>query len=164
MLSVALRKYIRNGRIEFNIPLSPELVIEKEGWAFLLTHGDTVKSWMGIPHYGIERQDAKQQKMRRSRGGYDYWELGHFHTPGTLERRLMNGSVCGTDLYAKSILHVTGPPSQKTFGLHRNRGITWVRDIVLTDASEHKFIYTEDGVSGQQLNDGLDLFGDGIEI
>lgn len=145
IISLYLAEYMKAGRVKFSIPLSPEVVVIKEGWKFLLTHGDTIKSWAGIPYYGINRQDATQQKLRRKFAGYDFWELAHFHTPTMLEWKLMvNGALVGADGYAKNTLHLFSEPSQLTFGLHPKYGITWIRKIDCQYGNENSFDYTLD--------------------
>jgi uncharacterized coiled-coil protein SlyX len=107
--SLFLSKYIDEGIIEFNIPQSSECIIVRANWAFLLGHSDHIRGWSGIPWYGFQRDNAKQQKIRKLRSvlsadendiqpaselngaivnmktarsvyGYDYRECGHWHT------------------------------------------------------------------------------------
>lgn len=107
--SLFLSKYIDEGIIEFNISQSSECIIVRAGWAFLLGHSDHIRGWSGIPWYGFQRDNAKQQRIRKLRSvlstntdtiqpaseldgaivnmktarsvyGYDYRECGHWHT------------------------------------------------------------------------------------
>lgn len=109
ILSMYLKDYIEEERVEFKIPASPECVTVRKGWAFLLGHSDHIKAWAGFPVYGFFRDNAKQQQMRKMRSvfqngkiskgisdslegaivnmresrmvsGYDYREGAHFHT------------------------------------------------------------------------------------
>ena len=141
-MSLALRDYVDSGKIEFNIPVSPEIIITRMGKRFLLQHGDSIKSSLGFPAYGVNRDWEKLQALYRSVGGMDYMELGHFHQEYALKSQiLMNGSICGTDEYAKNTLHVTGKPTQKLFGINAKYGVSWIYDIQLQNATENGFVY-----------------------
>ena len=141
-MSLALMDYIEAGKIEFHIPVSPEIVVERMGKKFLLTHGDVIKSSLGFPAYGVNRDYNKQQELRRKRGGFDYMELGHFHQEYALAGKIfMNGSITGLDEYAKNELHVTGQPTQKLFGINEKYGVSWSYDIQLQHAKENDFVY-----------------------
>jgi hypothetical protein len=83
---------------------------------FLCGHGDHVKSWMGIPWYGIERDlgresrrrlDRLQEQLRRDtpvEGLMDYGLGAHWHTPfvGPSFRYIVNGSLSGTNEFDHS--------------------------------------------------------------
>ena len=45
--------------ISFNFTISPFLVTEILGNKFLLTHGDQVKGWNGLPFYGMVRSETR---------------------------------------------------------------------------------------------------------
>jgi len=141
IISICLATYIKQGKIKFFIPSSPEIIVEKMGWKFLLIHGDAIKSWMGIPFYGIERHTYKQQRKRRAKGGFDYMEIGHFHTDSRLKEVLMNGSLCGIDMHAYHNLSEISYPSQKFFGINSKYGVSWTYDLNCSEAKENGFIY-----------------------
>jgi len=146
IISSCLSGYVKTGQIEFNIPLSPEVVIDRMGYKFLLQHGDQIKSWNGIPFYGLDRHAYKQERKRKIRGGYDYMELGHFHTPNKLKNILMGGSLCGVDEYAYHLLTEGKNPgncSQKVFGLNEKYGVSWSYDIDCSEAQENDFVYSK---------------------
>jgi len=100
--------------IEFNIPRSPFLVTEILGNKFLLTHGDQVKGWNGLPFYGMVRSESRFRtilertkninelwQLAESEGiedkeelfkfaltyakSFDYLVLGHFHSMAEME-------------------------------------------------------------------------------
>jgi len=102
------------------------------GVNFLIEHGDTVRAWMGIPAYGMERERGReaakrmQAMMDEARGfenykkdiGFDYVSCGHWHVPGVVSGNiLINGSLTGTDEFD----HGCGrhaPPAQVSFLIH----------------------------------------------
>lgn len=57
--------------VTFEIPKSFWALHEVEGHQFLLLHGDNIKSWAGIPWYGIERACSRLTNLlpRRARPG-----------------------------------------------------------------------------------------------
>jgi hypothetical protein len=97
------------------LPAKKETVRIANHW-FLCGHGDHVKSWMGIPWYGIERDlgresrrrlDRLQEQLRRDapvNGMMDYGLGAHWHTPfvGPSFRYLVNGSLSGTNEFDHS--------------------------------------------------------------
>lgn len=93
------------------------------GWKFLIEHGDTVKCWMGIPYYGIEREAGREARRRMNSGrGFHYQSIAHWHTPSYLGNILINGSLSGTNEYD----HAAGrhsPPQQVAFLVHPKHGV-----------------------------------------
>lgn len=73
-------------------------------YKFLLEHGDTVKAWMGIGYYGINRERGREAMRRmNTEKGFHYQGIGHWHVPGFIEGvTLINGSLSGTDEYDHS--------------------------------------------------------------
>lgn len=156
MMASYLANYITSGVLYMTIPPSPEVVVDLLGHKILLTHGDTIRGWNGIPYYGVDKQRARQQAIRRERGGFDYWFLGHFHTPTELQgNTYINGALVGADEYAKNILHVSGDPIQKLFVFNENYGVTSMYNINTRDASEHSFSYDFTDPDGNVVNSPL---------
>jgi len=97
------------------------------GYRFLCEHGDTVKAWMGIPYYGMERERAREAHRRmqakKQEIGFDYVSCGHWHVPSIIAGNiLVNGSLSGTDEFD----HGCGrhsPPSQVSFLVHPKHGV-----------------------------------------
>ncbi len=123
-------------RIKFNIPKSWWFVDTIQGWNFLMLHGDDIKSWNGIPYYGIDRADAKWTKLLLSKGiTYNYLELGHFHSPSELHsvtgETIINGCWPGGSMFALKSLVTSGRPRQNLFAVHPDEGKTWSYPIWL---------------------------------
>ena len=92
-------------QVKFNIPLSWWYLDTIQGWNFLLLHGDDIKSWNGLPYYGIDRADARWTKLLNSKNmHYTYLELGHFHAPTELPsvdgEKIINGCWPGGSIFA----------------------------------------------------------------
>ena len=67
---------------------------------FFLTHGDFIRSWAGIPWYGLSRAYLKWRTLAADYGiSFDHMAIGHFHNPNifTMVRGMMfvNGSLKG---------------------------------------------------------------------
>jgi len=161
--SLALQK-----GINFSIPRSNFNVAEVMGQKFLLVHGSNIKSWNGIPWYGLNRMEARYKNMLDNGKNVDkMWEAfdksgidksdtkksaefafnymkafqymicGHFHSGGEIEtasggRIILNSSFVGGDDYSISDLVLSNVPSQKFFGVNKNRK-TFSYDIELMD-------------------------------
>lgn len=140
-LAHIVRQYLRDQEnIAFEIPESFFTEAHIEGWTHLLYHGDDIKSWSGIPFYGINRavgQFTQLQQMQEAR--FDYLHIGHFHQDAKLPKYrgevFINGTGMGTDEYAFVALRAAGPPKQRFMGCHQRYGITWRLPINLEFAT-----------------------------
>lgn len=89
-------------------------------YVFLGEHGDSVKSWMGVPFYGIERERAREATRRMHDGrGFHFLIMGHWHTPGfwgTADSGglIAGGCLGGTTAYDHSCGRIS-PPAQSAF-------------------------------------------------
>jgi hypothetical protein len=131
-----LQPLIDSGRLEVEIPDAWTLGLTIEGWNFVLNHGDDMKSWNGIPHYGIERKTRRLSAIGAVNGFIPHYYLyGHFHTLSTSQHTtgevVMNGSWAGTDEYALEALGAYSEPYQWLMGIHKDYGLTWRLPIKL---------------------------------
>jgi len=79
--------------VTFNMPLQTQFVVDVQGWKFLLEHGDNIRGWSGIPHYGLQRKRSLEAlKRMNTRKGFDYWCL----LPGQ-EYWLEDGTTIGVE-------------------------------------------------------------------
>lgn len=107
-------------RIRFEIPLTWWHLVEIRGWRFLLTHGDQIRSWMGIPYYGIDRADANITTLLQAQGiSYDYMVIGHHHNAANVDRpqgeKIVNGNWPGGSIFSLHRLNRATEPSQTMF-------------------------------------------------
>lgn len=107
-------------RLNMQVAPGIKTVADVKGFKFLLTHGNDMRSWMGLPFYAIQRmfgrEAEKRMRLRRiSELSFDYGAIAHFHVPTVLENKvLLNGSLCGTT----ELDHANGrfaPPAQCAF-------------------------------------------------
>lgn len=130
--------------VHFSIPNSWDTIVDIEGYAFHVSHGDDVANsgsnpWNGLAslhktNSGIHR-GAGQNKPFRDARQIDYYCIGHHHTLGQVEGNgvgyITNGAWVATDPYAYQSLRVAGRPQQLMFGVHRDHGKTWSLPIHL---------------------------------
>ena len=143
LIAETARMYCREIKnISFTIPDAFSAGIEIEGWGFGLSHGDDIRSWNGIPWYGIERKTRRLAAISATRGKrIHYYCFGHFHNAATQAaldgETIINGSWVATDPYAYESLSVFSEPSQWMFGVHHKRGISWRLNMRLRTDREH---------------------------
>ena len=116
--------------VEFLIPDSHSVNVTVRGWTFNISHGDDIKSWMGLPFYGLERQTRRLMALNVTQGRIiHYFVRGHFHQMSSIEHpggeTFINGSWKATDEYALEKLGAFCRPSQLLHGVHENHGVTW---------------------------------------
>ena len=111
---------------------SPSMVVRHGGFSFLYNHLDSVRSWAGIPYYGLERMSRKLPGLYNMI--IDYVVGGHHHQPTDLGDELfINGCFPGGSELSINKMHVSSRPSQKIFYFDEGRGINRKTDIYLAD-------------------------------
>jgi len=127
------------------ISKGPSLIFKAGRFNIYMAHGNAVKSWSGIPFYGLERV------VRRLSSLYDlpihYAIFGHFHQPINVgDFYFVNGTmVGGTDLSINRLM-LSNVPSQKIIYFDERHGFNRETNIYLEDpvklkTDEHN-IYT----------------------
>lgn len=138
------RMYCRQmENVEFVIPDSFSINVDINGWGFGIQHGDGVKSWMGVPWYGIERQTRRLVSLHNS---FDqkisYFVYGHFHSLGSIAdlrgETIINGAWPATNPYSYESFAGYREPMQLLHGVHPDRGISWRLPIKLKDSEYEK--------------------------
>lgn len=120
---------IANARLEFlenfkyEMSTSIKYLAEINTKKFLIQHGDTVKSWMGIPFYGIQRDQMREAMARMlTDEGFHYQLMGHFHFPIFMASLVMNGSLSGTNEFDHAAGRLS-EPAQLSFLVHQKYGV-----------------------------------------
>lgn len=119
-----------NADIKCSFPKSFFLVKKVYDWNFLVLHGDSIRSWMRIPWYGIERTAERLGDLLQGKGiNIHYRIFGHFHNTGELDRvpgeLIINGSVIGGTEFSLMSMSMFDRPTQLFFGVHKEIGMTW---------------------------------------
>lgn len=134
--------------VTVNVHKSFYSLLEVPGATMLNIHGDNIKSWAGIPWYGVNRAVTNLSLLLNSqRKRFDIVNLGHFHNAGTLDRidceLVLNGSAVGGNEYSIGALFTSTRPAQVLYGIHPERGKTWEFKIDLSHGDEHEARWAE---------------------
>ena len=118
----------------------PHMVVRHGDFNFFLSHGDKVKSWNGIPYYGLDRMC---QKLAGLTGMILHYVLcGHFHRHATIEipggMMLVNGNFVGGSYFSETVMFETSVPSQLMYLFHDEEGIHSKSHLVLDKVPELK--------------------------
>jgi hypothetical protein len=130
LISKMIEKLLSNqSNLTWNIPEAFFTVETVENESFLLLHGDVVKSWMGIPFYGLQRAYLKWRTVHADFGTpFKHMIVGHYHNPNMMSivryKLIINGCIKGGDEYSIGALAAACDPSQTMFGVNAKRGIT----------------------------------------
>ena len=115
-------------------PRVQHLIVEIEKNLFWIQHGDTIRSWAGIPFYGADREKKNiNEILGKFDTHIDYVLTAHFHTPADFNNIQMNGSFVGGDTYSVGRLRRMSTPVQKLHGVSEKHGIVWTRKLHLID-------------------------------
>lgn len=128
--------------VDFSIPNTFNVNMEIEGHGFNVSHGDDIRSWNGIPWYGIERKTRRLMALNASTDRkISYFCFGHFHTPASQAvlsgETLINGTWVATSPYAYNSLSSYVVPTQLIHGVHRTHGVSWRLYVKLRSEREH---------------------------
>lgn len=116
--------------VYFDISSSTYWVGNINEHTFLLFHGDHIRSWGGIPFYGVLRTVTNLKNQYAPHGKIiKYAVLGHFHTMGELADvhgdTILNGSFFGGNEFSSLALSKVTYPGQHYFGIHPRMGRSW---------------------------------------
>lgn len=133
--AVLLRQF---KNVFFDIPKSPFMLVNAEQTRILITHGDNIKGWMGIPWYGIERFAHRVRELLQAKNDYyDVLLLHHFHCRGDLDKAsgpiIINGSLKGGDEFSIGSLQATNKPSQNLVHFDNRHGYIGGEPIYVHD-------------------------------
>ncbi len=113
--------------ITFDIPKSKWAITSIENMNWLHWHGDGIKSWAGIPYYGIDRavKNIREALMIGDKT-FDSLAMGHFHVPFThplpTGKLVVNGCFKGGDEYAMNGLFKHTDPVQHIYLVSTSKG------------------------------------------
>lgn len=129
--------------VEFAIPDCYSINIDINGHGFAIEHGDGVKSWMGIPWYGLERKTRRLVSLHNT---FDkkirYFVFGHFHALSTNAdlkgEMIINGAWPATNPYSYEEFSGYREPMQLIHGVHENKGMSWRLPVYLKNLEREK--------------------------
>lgn len=129
--------------LHFQIPDCFSVIVEVEGFGFWLAHGDDIKSWNGIPYYGLERKTRRLTALHHATGTkVNYFVVGHHHVASQMSdlkgETIINGAWPGTSAYAYEAFSGYRDPAQIIFGVNKNYGITWRMNIKLRNEEKER--------------------------
>jgi len=118
--------------VKVHVSESPIMLVEHGDYLFCYKHGDDVKSWMGVPYYGLDRSVNKTSRMFNKVIHYNC--VGHFHQTGNMsDVTLINGTMVGGSDLSINRMASSGRPSQKMFYFDKKYGINRESQIYLAD-------------------------------
>jgi len=126
--------------IEFAIPDCYSINIDINGHGFNIQHGDDIKSWNGIPFYGIERKTRRMVALQAALGNkIDYFVMGHFHaltnSADLKGETIINGAFPATNPYGYESFSGYREPMQLVHGVSKTYGATWRLPVKIKDAA-----------------------------
>lgn len=125
--------------VDFIIPNSFSVNLDINGIGFNISHGDDIRSNMGIPWYGLQRRQKRLQALTPLQNGprVRYYCVGHFHQKGMVgeldTEMVMNGPWIGSDAYSYESLAAYTEPFQWLHGVNPRYGVSWRMDVRLKD-------------------------------
>jgi len=128
--------------VDFNIPDSYSACLDIEGHGFAVSHGDDIRSWNGIPWYGIERKTRRWAALNAAVDRkINYYCFGHFHQAATQAALngeiILNGAWVACDPYVFNSITAFTEPSQWIHGVHHRHGVSWRLNVKLRSEREH---------------------------
>jgi hypothetical protein len=137
LISKVLEERFRdNPRITFTVPKAPFAIVDIDGYNWLFRHGDNIKSWAGIPWYGLERSTGKWIALQAREGRVlHYAASGHLHQQASIPYAgveiLVNGSVVGTTSFSVEQIEAVARPMQWFGFVHPKYGVAGRYYVVL---------------------------------
>jgi hypothetical protein len=141
----------------FLIPDAWSANVNINGVGFNISHGDDVRSNLGIPWYGMQRRQKGLVALGAAAGAQRvrYFCVGHHHNTATLSdidgELVINGAWPATDAYAYNSLSSYREPAQWFHGVNPKHGITWRLNAKLRHKSE------KDGPKRYIIDGGRDV-------
>lgn len=130
-----------SGDVTFEIPTSLDAMFSVYDWNFGMEHGDELQKnftgsaeigWLGPLIRGTNRK-INAYAAEGKRLDYCIWAHGHQLLPVPGRGAIGNGSVCGTNEYARGRKFRPEPPQQALMVVAPTRGITLQAPILVGD-------------------------------
>lgn len=100
LVGTLVQEKLKNlSNINFNLYLQDKKLVNIQGFNYLCEHGGEIKSWLGIPFYGIERMVGSEAKTRLGQVDRQFKKMliGHWHQPIRSQYFIVNGALSGSN-------------------------------------------------------------------
>ncbi len=136
MLYDLLKAKLEQYQIKVNISDDFYKIVDIQGHRFFMVHLDQFRATQGIPWFAMVRGI---QNWYVTYNGFDYVVGGHFHRDDLLRinskcKLIMGASMVTDDPFTQEVIKTSSIPCQWTFGVHKNKGITWPYSLIVDDA------------------------------
>ena len=96
-----------------------------QGWTFHFSHGDDIKSWMGVPAYGLIRAHSKETVMLDM--PLHYYIVGHHHVLSQIQNGygevIVNGNWVGANEFVAKQIKSASRPCQVILSVTEQYGV-----------------------------------------
>jgi hypothetical protein len=122
-------------KIQVNVADNWYQLFEIQNHKFFMAHLDQCKGSQGVPWFSLVR---KIRAWYVTYGGFDYVLGGHWHRDDFLRissktKLFVNGSLVTDDPFCEQVIGDSTVPAQWTFGVHKDRGVTWNYSLIVDD-------------------------------
>ncbi|MCJ7828127.1 MAG: hypothetical protein MUP81_00105 [Dehalococcoidia bacterium] len=150
MLYDLLKTKLEQYDIKVNISNEFYKMVDIQGHRFFLVHLDQFRATQGVPWFAMTKG---LQSWYVTYGGFDYVVGGHFHRDDFLRinsrcKLIMGASMVTDDPFTQEVVKTSSIPCQWTFGVHKNKGITWPYSLIVDD----KYFPAAARISNPSLN------------
>ncbi len=129
------REYKHSQNIMFNYSETFYQLVKIYNTTFLLYHGHSIRSYVGIPFYGIQQWGNRHLKSWGA--SWDFLIMGHFHIFDDLTfpsfKCKLNGTLVSSDPFTLEYFGSGGDNRFHLFGVHPERGITFKYEIYVNE-------------------------------
>jgi len=155
MIQMIINRY---PHIDMFVSDSPSMIVRHGEHNFFYQHGGKVKSWGGIPFYGITRQMEKLTNLFGMQISYNI--MAHHHQAASIplsrSRVIMNGSWVGGSPLSIDSMQTTDVPVQWCWRFHPVEGINNMNELRLREfeplKEDENRIYTPVAVGIREIS------------
>ena len=113
---------------------SPNMIVKHGNYVFHISHGSNIRTYLGVPYYGIDRRYKRLQELYNLI--INYYIQAHFHTSAELdEKKILCASMVGGDPLSINVMDRASRPSQKVFYFHKVHGVNRITNIYLSEVA-----------------------------
>ncbi len=118
--------------IRIYVSESPGMIVKHGEFVFAYKHGDHIRSYVGLPYYGLERDYHRMQVLYNMRIHYEF--VAHFHQPANIKDNIfINGAMPGGSDLSINVMTQSNRPSQTIFYFDHKEGINRETKLYLAD-------------------------------